>query len=79
MERELSMEAGLKQFVEVYAKSNNLNEADVALLAGALTSESIKLLPEYLKFVHTLEQVAPHLLQYIQMCDKVIKEKKEGV
>lgn len=67
------MEAGLKQFIEAYAKDNNLSEVDVALLAGALSADSIKLLPEYIKFIQVLSEVAPHLLQYIQMSSKVIK------
>lgn len=64
------MEAGLKQFIEIYAKDNNLTDAEVGMLAGTLCHESIKELEEYKKFVITLNAVAPQLIHLIEFMGK---------
>lgn len=64
------MEAGLLQFITAYAKDNNLDDISVAMLAGALSSDAIKALDEYKKFVLVLNSVAPQLISYIELAAK---------
>lgn len=64
------MNADIKEFVKVYAKNNNLNELDIAMYAGALSVKVIEDLDEYKKFVITLNQVAPQLIQAILLAGK---------
>ena len=68
------MEAGLKEFIKAYAKDTGLEETDIALLAGALASDSIKKLPQYAHFGLTMNQVAPHLMQYLALIGKTLNE-----
>jgi hypothetical protein len=60
------MEAGLDAFIKAYAMENNLPEVTVALLAGAMSHKALEKLDEYKQFVLTLNQVAPHLIGYIE-------------
>lgn len=64
------MQADLKQFVKIYAKDNNLNELDVAMYAGALSTGVIEKLDEYKMFIISLNQVAPQLIQAILLAGK---------
>lgn len=64
------MEAGIKQFIEAYAKDNGLLEVDVALLAGAMMQKSIKNFDQYKHFILTLGTVAPQLVHMIQFAEK---------
>lgn len=69
------MEAGLKQFIEAYAKDNNLTETEVGMLAGAMSHKAIEKLEEYKKFVFTLNAIAPQLIHY---CDLAGRDNKEN-
>ena len=64
------MDATIKEFVKAYAKTNNLNELDVAMYAGALSAKVIEDLDDYKKFVIGLNQVAPQLIQAILLAGK---------
>ena len=57
------MNADLKNFVTVYAKTKGLPENEVAMFAGALSKNVIEQLDAYKEFVLTLNQVAPQLIQ----------------
>jgi hypothetical protein len=70
------MEAGLKQFIEVYAKDKNLTEVEVGMLAGAMSHEAIAKLAEYTEFVNTMNAVCPWLIQYVELAGK--SPAKEG-
>lgn len=70
------MEAGLLEFIKEYARVNNLTDLEVALLAGAMSHEGIAKLPEYDKFVLTMNTVCPWLIHYIQLSGK--KPSTEG-
>lgn len=61
------MNASLKEFIEVYAKANNLSEMEVAAYSGAMAHKALKNSEGYTKFVQTLNQVAPHLLQLVSI------------
>lgn len=66
------MEAGIRQFIESYAKDTGLDQVDVALLAGALMQKSIKNFDQYKHFILTLGTVAPQLVHMIQFAEKEI-------
>lgn len=72
------MEAGLKQFIEAYAKDKNLTEVEVGMIMGAVAHEAIAKLPDYAKLVETMNAVAPWLLHYIQLAGKSPFGAQEG-
>lgn len=69
------MEADLKQFVKVYAQANNLDELNVAMFAGAMSHKVIEGTKPYADFITTLGQVAPHMLQLVQVLENEGKNK----
>lgn len=59
-------DATLKAFVLEYAKVNNQDPVDVAMIAGALVSDYIQGRPECLEFVLELRTHAPTIFSQIQ-------------
>lgn len=64
------MEAGIKEFIKEYAKIAGISEIEVAMFAGAAGHKSISRLDNYKKFVLTLNDIAPHLIHYLELAGK---------
>jgi len=64
------MEAGLREFVKAYAKDKSITEIEAAMYAGALNHKILEDTLHYKEFVITLNQVAPQLLQLINVLER---------
>ena len=69
-----NMQEQLVKFIKEYANLNELTEQTVSMFAGALLKDSLETTDHYKKFIVTLGNAAPQLLQYAEMINKGAKK-----
>lgn len=64
------MKEELDKFIGIYARTNSLSEKEVSQYVGALTYRVLRQTDGYKKFVLTLGQIAPQLIQMNEVLGK---------